>query len=178
MSEGDSPGWQGRGTQFGKGFEGSAEAFLAAPSTVAPFVAVNPYKNLAIWNQNFCKCFSAAVGGQILLLENGTLASQEQGHFGRCGFIGRWRGGGSSHFIIGLKPSPPLIPHHELHELGAPLVQKGTEAQSPSTNDHDGIFGYPRALCAPEIPSPGIALVRDIPHLQESDFEGRNKTEQ
>lgn len=87
-------------------------------------------------------------------------------------------GGGSSHFIIGLKPSPPLIPHHELHELGAPLVQKGTEAQSPSTDDHDGIFSYPKALCAPEIPSPGIALVRDIPHLQESDFEGRNKTEQ
>lgn len=92
--------------------------------------------------------------------------------------LGGGGGGGSSHFIIGLKPSPPLIPHHELHELGALLVQKGTEAQSPSTDDHDGIFSYPRALCAPEIPSPGIALVRDIPHLQESDFEGRNKTEQ
>lgn len=84
-------------------------------------------------------------------------------------------GGGSSHFIIGLKPSPPLIPHHK---LGTPLVWKGTEAQSPITDNHNGIFGYPRALCAPEISSPGITLARDTPHLQKNAFKARNKTEQ
>lgn len=63
------------------------QAFLASTSSVKSLIFVNPLQKSGDLGTKFYQYFSNALGGQILLLDKGTLASRGQRHFGRCGFI-------------------------------------------------------------------------------------------